>query len=524
MFNQLFTSNLYPWKGKQSLYEAIKGNLDDKGILQNDILPDDEEFWGGKPFRWVAGGLDGAFGHHASSEDNKLVVNTIVNLLVKNSRRPSNKLKRKIYLKLLTEDTLSVIDDILELLREQSGVNHSNLYEEAYWLASEGTHRNVVKFGIALLGLFQTDKHLELIMTLGKHEEFTLFSAVAIQNGIVNGNEQLFELAKFVDGWGKINLVERLSPDTQEIKNWLLREGYKNNIMYEYLAYICAINGELHKEIGSQDIDLALYEGAGDIISALIAGGPAEEIDDYEHASIVLGEFLRHSKCLCSTVLHLNVVLDIFNFLSDDEGWMKRYSKNWTNEEHQKQLSLCRKIINQDRWESIIWDGVKSEDSSLQWYCFKAAKILDIDLWDELFTQLQQDSVNRSLYFELMQTNEKSRIQKLVTFAENHLPLDKISTGPKEELGLGQEFDVHSCLDFVLQDLDKYEGVGAKLISTGLYSAVIRNRNMALKALEAWPVSSWNSELIKEVKELLEIEPDSSVKERIESLIKVKNL
>jgi hypothetical protein len=32
-------------------------------------------------------------------------------------------------------------------------------------------------------------------MTLGKHEEFALYAAVAIQNGLEDPNQKLFELA-----------------------------------------------------------------------------------------------------------------------------------------------------------------------------------------------------------------------------------------------------------------------------------------------------------------------------------------
>ena len=45
-------------------------------------------------------------------------------------------------------------------------------------------------------------------------------------------------------------LVERLA-DTQahDIKRWLVREGYRNTIMYEYLAYTCATAGALAEEL-----------------------------------------------------------------------------------------------------------------------------------------------------------------------------------------------------------------------------------------------------------------------------------
>jgi|GEM_PF-7001071 len=36
-----------------------------------------------------------------------------------------------------------------------------------------------------------------------------------------------------------------------------------------------------------------------------------------------------------------------------------------------------------------------------------------------------------------------------------HLPLDKIATGPADELGLGTGFEAHGCLDTMLQEMKR---------------------------------------------------------------------
>ncbi|WP_456278795.1 hypothetical protein [Bacillus sp. AK128] len=211
-----FNKKLYPWTNSVSIYEALKEQVDQIGKIENDKLPDEDEFWGDKPFRWVAGGLDSIIGRNSIDNSQAEVMN-LVQLLINQTNKPSNKHRKKLYLKIMQDNTLNIIDELLDAIHGQSVINDENLYNEAIWLAENGAHRNVVKFGIALLGLFRTDNHLSLLQTLGKHEEFTLFTAVAIQNSIEDSNNQLFVLAKYVDGWGKINLVERLKPETREI-------------------------------------------------------------------------------------------------------------------------------------------------------------------------------------------------------------------------------------------------------------------------------------------------------------------
>ncbi len=517
------TTILLPWVGKEAIYSYIKRNLNSEGELPTECeeLPDSIEFYEDKPLRWVSGAMDGVIGHHAGSGEEKENMIRVTKLLREQVVKPSNATRRETYLAFMDDGVLGYIDPLLEHLRRQSDLNFKVLYDEAKWFAKEGAHRGVVKMGIALLGLFNCEQDEELLMTLGKHEEFTLFVSVAFQNGFVNSNQKLFELAKCVHGWGKIHLVERLEADTDEIKNWLLRHGCYNSIMSEYLAYTCAVKGNLKDALRSQSIDEKLYKGAEIIIAALIAGGPAEDIDDYDESMPVITNFLRHSLVHCNTLGDLLVVTDIKDFLEkEDEIWEKRLEVGWNNKTRENCLEECKKVISQNRWEDAIWNELGSEDDYKKYCATRAARVLGIEIWPQLYAELHTKPLDSGLYYELMRTENKERIKKIVAFAEENLPLKDIATGPGIESGFGPDFKAHGCLDFILQDLDGHEGVGGKLILTGLKSTVIRNRNMALKALQAWNKSSWPEETIDILSELFKIEPDSNVRERIEDILK----
>jgi hypothetical protein len=524
MFNFLKRKNttLLPWVGKETIYNYIKINLDSEGKLPTECedLPDSAEFYEDKPLRWVSGAMDSVMSHHSGSSDEEDKVLMISKLLRQQIAKQSNFTRRETYIAFMDDDILGFVDPLLEHLRKQSDLNIRVLYDEAKWFAKEGVHRGVVKMGIALLGLFNCEQDEELLMTLGKHEEFTLFVSVAIVNGFTNSNQKLFELAKCVQGWGKIHLVERLEAETDEIKDWLLRQGCNNSIMPEYLAFTCSVKGNLSDALGSQSIDEELYKGAGIIIAALIAGGPAEDIDDYDASMLVITNFLRHSFSHCNTLSNLLVVTNIKGFLEQEgEIWNKRLVASWNNKTRENCLEECKKIIFQDRWDDLIWSEIGSEDNYKKYCATQAARILGIDTWQQLYAELQTKPLDSGLYYELMRTDNKERIKKLVAFAEEYLPLKDIATGPGTELGLGPDFKAHGCLDFILQDLDGYEGVGGKLILTGLKSTVIRNRNMAIKVLEVWNKSSWPEETIDMLNELLESEQDSNVKKRIEDIL-----
>jgi hypothetical protein len=246
--------------------------------------------------KWVAGAIDGVSNHHGASSE-QTCVEEILTLLTKISVQPNKHDIEKLYNLINTEGTLSFIDDLNNAIPEID-IDSDKLYEFTYWLATNSLDREIIKFSIAVLGCF-TSKQTDLFLLLGMHEEFTLYSAVALQKTLSSpeGVENvLVTLAKKVDGWGRIHIVERLARYqlSSTTKDWLLRTGYQNSVMNEYLAYSCATAGELNQVLEQDSVDLASLEAAGGILEALIMDGPAEDIHCYEKGAIVCLNYLKH--------------------------------------------------------------------------------------------------------------------------------------------------------------------------------------------------------------------------------------
>lgn len=70
--------------------------------------------------------------------------------------------------------------------------------------------------------------------------------------------------------------------------------------------------GRLLAALSEDHVDRELLTAAGEIIQALISGGPAEGIDDYEDASLVIEYLLDHMATSAETVedfLHVNSIM-----------------------------------------------------------------------------------------------------------------------------------------------------------------------------------------------------------------------
>lgn len=362
---------------------------------------------------------------------------------------------------------------------------------------------------------------MEIYQTLGRHDEFTLYCALALGNSEQEPDDALWELARNVSGWGRIHVVERLAQTTHPaIKAWLLREGFRNDVMYEYLAGTCARAGGLLAALSEDQVDQELLTATGEILQALIAGGPAEGIDDYEDACPVIESYLGHMASSAQTVgdyLHVDAIQRYL--AGEDACWADRYESGWSPERRDRLRALCEVILSRAAWPERIRVALSNTDEVQFAQADQAAKALGMDTWDIHWRRLQQKPAEPGRWYHVMSGCDEDRIGKVIEFAEANIDRAAIATGAGDELGLGRGFEPHSCLDYVLQDLRRFPGRGALLIESGLKSPVVRNRNMAMNALAAWPREDWPINLKKALERAVRCEPKEDVKERMQKVL-----
>ena len=79
--------------------------------------------------------------------------------------------------------------------------------------------------------------------------------------------------------------------------------------------------------------------------------------------------------------------------------------------------------------------------------------------------------------------------------------------------------DMAKAREIFEEGLQRFPGLGGSLVIAGLRSPVIRNRNMAAKALGAWPRSEWPEGAHEAVREAASDEPVSATREVLEQLV-----
>lgn len=513
------------WETDDSILDFLKKNIKDNGSLDESAQTLPDEGRAENELKFAPGLVDAMFGADESKES-KSRIKTLTSLINRIAKNGSFQSKSDFYREITeNENVIGVIDDFLQTLIENALPVEPYLYDYAHKLATKTNNRNSVKFGIAILGLCQNKQPIEDLKILGLHDEFTLFSTIALSNLSENLVDDLWQLAKQVDGWGKIQLVDRLAEMeiTEEIKDWLVLDGYKNSIMYEYLALTCAANGMLNEKLKKDYIVNKLFISAGDIIIALMDEGPAVGISGYEEADEVIQNYVRHSKNQKLNVSQFTTLHRIKDYLEESPEENETLKK-WNQNDLSNCLIDIHEILNSKDWTTEVKVALKSSDNVEYWNGKQAAEKLGIDFWDIVWDKLKQNPIDSSTWYDVTVHAEKSKVDEIVEFAINNLPLKELGSGPEDSIGFGDDFEKHSSLDSLLTFLENHPKKGEELILVGLDSPVTRNRNMTIRTLHKWEVENWSDRITDKVNHLKKTEPNKDTKKNIQKLLKGQEL
>ncbi|GJI57056.1 hypothetical protein BATMR_00840 [Bacillus altitudinis] len=490
VFDESMKIDLLPWDHKERIVPFIQQQIQSHHKIVDDRLPDEDYLFDENEPRLAPGLSD----YYVDERPAPFYVKKLLKLFEIQLNHPANETRKKTYEKIISNNMASRSSELIERF-QQTQWDESRVQQEALWLLEHAAHREVVKFAVMILGCTNCEKYKELLFTIGMHEEFTSYVVFALKNGTIQGNEHVWRLAKSVDGWGKISAVEQLEASTPEIKRWLLTKGCENTIMNEYLAYTCALNGDLETALSEDEISKELYDGASLIIQALLEDEVSiYGIDEYSNASSVLCRFIHHAHKHCQTIEDFYPILKINEFLNDEqEIWEDRLNDSWKQDDYKAIQEAVQPFINDSRWPKLATDSLQQGFSS---QALKIALFYRLDVIEHLFALLEKDPANSEIYFAVMDTNHQEHIRELCTFAETHLSLLNLSD------------DEVACLQYIVQDLYEHEGVGLSLIQAALRSDDGNLQYHALSVLKEWPPSYAQQAATRELIEHISIKTD----------------
>ena len=482
-----------PWEHKEKIVPFIQKQVQSHQQIVDEHLPDEEYLYGEDEPRMAPG----LFDHLADDIPVPFHAKKLVKCFSEQVHHPGAKTRKSTYDCIIFDNIAGCRDELIERL-QQAELDEALVEQEALWLLEHAAHRDVVKFALLALGTVNCETHIELIHTLGLHEEFTFYAVFALKNGTRQSNGRIWRLAQSVHGWGRIAAVEQLEAQTPDIKYWLLSEGCRNIVMNDYLAYTCAVNGELDVALHEETISKELYDGAGVIIQGLLGEAAYPGIEEYPYAGQVLARFIYHSRRHCQSIDDFYPLIKISEFLEEPEE--PRFTGFHTVRDE------LQTFIKDPVWPKLAIEALEKENHAK---AREIARFYQLDITARLFDWLEQCPADSELYSAIMDTDDRKHIERLCAFAETHLSLSSLS-GDEQE-----------CLQYIVQDLEEYEGVGRPLIQSALTSDDGSLQYHALRVLNEWPPSYSQEPAIQErVRQIANETKDKEDRQLAKALLK----
>lgn len=495
---------------QKSLYEIIVEALVNGELPVGFSLPEKVE----NGIAWMDGAADGVCVYHMSSGEEGDKAKDIMGEALKAATRGDFK-SANISFARLGEKTraLSVIDEFQKYIMEHKGeLNPGNIYKYALHAVTESADRETVKYGLAMLELLKTGDNEEtrkIIRTIGLSDEFSLF-AIFVMLTWEDGNNEVFQLAKRIHGWGRVHAVERIKPETDEIKRWLLLDGVHNNVMAAYSALECWVKS------GAYDVLMTgpskeEFVGIRDIINGLLDEGPAEGISQIDGREDILIRFLNVAKEFADSIEDYEAIRNIKIHYEDEDN------KNAEIE------SLCNELLFTDRCKILTARAVKEGCH------INMAKNLGLDYKDDVLAVMEADLVHKNHLCLYLMDNPEYKDKVLDVFRRG-LALSELKAMPGTTMGLGKEPWKQRTIQFVLQELRRYPLEGQDFVEAALQSEPIITRNLAIGTLKSWVKKEGKplAEILPECQALLtrlsEIEPDEKIKKNMDELISEKRV
>lgn len=302
-----------------SLYESITSSVVDGELPADYSLPRPDNNDNG--VLWVDGALDGVSIYHMNipplSEEDQTIMEKAIRTAAARDYDQAYELFEALG---KSVNAICAIDDLQSfVLNHQEELDPQSLYEYSVYAVMASMDKECVKYGLSLMELFNLDANEDLkkaIRTIGLSDEFTIF-AVFLMKQWENGNNEIWQLAQKVHGWGRIHAIERLDPDTEEIRHWLLTEGVHNNILAAYSALTCWEKADARTAL-QHPLTREEYEGIRDIIDGLLDEGPVPGISEIEDAEDMILAFLRQSETLAAETEDHRIIRNIRLHYEDD--------------------------------------------------------------------------------------------------------------------------------------------------------------------------------------------------------------
>lgn len=485
---------------KRSLYDLIREAAKDGTLPRNFSLPDIPD----SKIRFADGAMDGIGIYHMGAPEITDEIREGIKAAVDACSQRNVERAEELFLALSGKiSAIRAIDELQAyIIENKDRLNAPDMYDCAAKLMVNSDQRECVKFGMSILELFSIEGNKPLanaVEMLGQCNEFTIFS-VFIMSHWKDANERIFALARQVHGWGRIHAIERLEPDTDEIRRWLLREGVENDVVPAYSALTVWEKSGAKALLHSEDISDEDFSAIARVIDALLDEGPCAGISAVENHEQIIPEFLNKAGKRTLSIADYVIIRNIRGNFEEDAAVTE----------------LCRDILGSESCRAYVKDHLSEPE------IFPLAEELGIEFGAEAMRLLETDFTGNFFLCKYLMSDEYRA--KTIDLFRGNIPQDELKTASADDL-IGRYFKAQNLLDCIVRELANYPLEGVDLAETALQCPRAGLRNNALSVFRSWvnirkaPLETLLPETYSLISRLSETETDYTVSDNMRKLL-----
>ena len=310
---------------KKPIFEIIADRLRQTEFKDDDVitlgkdfsLPNDEE-----GLKYIDGAKDGICVYHMGAAEitQKDIeeINTVITFANTGDYDQADSVLEKLCERIRV---VNFIDELQDCILVRKDEIEDKFYIYSLHLMTQSANIECVKAGMMIQELFgQSEEVKGMVRTLGLSDEFTLYSVFIMRNW-ENGNTEIMNIAKSVNGWGKVHAVHYIEPETEEIKYWLLTGAVSNDVMPAYSGWDCYKKADVGSVIKKDKLSYKELEGVLSIVDAMLDEGPVLGISNIEDPKEVLLNVLNHAiKHAPLSVKDCKIISNILDWQKENLG------------------------------------------------------------------------------------------------------------------------------------------------------------------------------------------------------------
>ena len=473
---------------EKPIFDIIEDSIAD-GRLPDDFVIHDDGYMGDPRLKMAPGAMDGVCIYHMypgdpDDEGRELIAKAVQAAAAgdENAYELFESLGEKYR-------AINIIDNFQNYIREHAEeLDQKELLSFAFdKLIFGGRTLECVKYGLVITELYGEfdDEFKWIFCHLGLYDEFTIFVVFNMMTW-ESGNEDIFELAKRVDSWGKIHAVKRLEPSSQEIRDWILYNGVDNEVMGEYLALTCMEKSAASERLKGQ-LTKEEFSAISHILSYMFDEGPVPGISELPDAEETLENYLAHAE-------QMELELEDYEAVQG----IKEYA---TDENQLPQLvERANQILYSARCMACVASAVAEGNG------VRLAKALEIPYKEQLLNLMQKDFKGAYHWCSTLM-DDPEYVDSVLAIFRDKVPPESLEQDPRDEFEFGDEYEADRQINFLLQNLDDYPGKGMDYLVRAISAPTVRSRSLTVRTLKAWvseagqPLQDCYPELYKRLEE-----------------------